>query len=310
MDDSTKQRISEHWAQRTEAPKPSRINWWESKMVRQHINTLVSGSKSETTGQGLIDRVKKLTDRKPFELGVSVGCGIATKELRLMEQGVVNRFILFELSDTRIEKAKELAEKKGLLDRVEFRNDDAFTAFGPDSFDFVHWDNSLHHMFDVVESLRWSHTILRSGGMFYMNDFVGPTRWQWSDKSLDLIARVRGILPERMLKDPWYPEHHDTPMLRKRIDRKTPERIMRDDPSEAADSGRILEAVRQFFPHAEITRTGGVIYHTGLSHIYHNIDETNDDDRAILQLLLLIDELCLDVPGIECHYATALAFKP
>lgn len=310
MDDSTKQRISEHWAQRTEAPKPTRINWWESKIVHQHINRLVSGADSATAGQGLIDRVKQISGGKPFECGVSVGCGIASKEFRLLQQGVVKRFVLFELSEARIARGKELAEQRGLGGRVEFRSDDAFSAFDAGAFDFVHWDNSLHHMFDVMDAVRWSHHVLRPGGLFYMYDFVGPTRWQWTDKSLDLIERIRTLLPERMLTDPWYPDRHDTPTLKTRIPRKTPERIMRDDPSEAADSGRILEAVEKYFPQAEVKRIGGVIYHLGLSHIYHNIDESNEEDRAILRLLLLMDELCLEVPGIECHYATALAFKP
>ncbi len=310
MDDPTKQRISEHWAQRTEGAKPSRINWWESEMVRQHINRLVSGSTSAAPGRGLLERAKQLSGGRRYLLGVSVGCGIASKELRLMELGLVERFVLFELSEARIERGKEMAQKKGLLDRVEFRSDDAFKAFSGPSFDFVHWDNSLHHMFDVMDAVRWSEQVLKPGGMFYMFDFVGPTRWQWTDKSLDLIERVRGMLPERMLRDPWYPERRDTPLLKTRVDRKTPARIMRDDPSEAADCGRILDALAKYFPTAEVKRVGGVIFHLGLSHVYHNIDESQPDDRAILSLLLMLDELCLEVPGIECHYATALATKP
>jgi hypothetical protein len=41
LEDATRQRISEHWDSRIEKPKPTRINWWESPMVRQHINRLL-----------------------------------------------------------------------------------------------------------------------------------------------------------------------------------------------------------------------------------------------------------------------------
>lgn len=309
MEDQTKQQIATHWNSRTETIKPDRINWWQSPMVRQHVNRLISNSHSDKLGQGLVDIVKKRINGVPFEVGVSVGCGIGNKEMRLMEQGVVKRFILFDLSETRRQKAAELAARKQLADRVEVRGDNAFEVIAPGSVDFVHWHGSLHHMMDTFDAVRWSREVLRPGGMFYMNDFIGPTRWQWSDKALALATRVRRLLPERMLKDPWYPARHDTPFLSKTVARKTPERIIKDDPSEAADSGRILDAVRHYFPDAEITLTGGLIYHLALSQIYHNINEDAEDDRAILGLLLLLDEVYLETPQVECHYATALARK-
>jgi hypothetical protein len=145
--------------------------------------------------------------------------------------------------------------------------------------------------------------------MFYMNDYVGPTRWQWSDESLALIARTRAMLPERFLKNPWYPAFSEKEFLAVEVRRKSPKRIARDDPSEAADSGRILGAVLESFPDARITRTGGIIYHLALSQIYHHFDESDESDRALLASLLLMDELCLSVPTLETHYATAIAIK-
>ena len=93
--------------------------------------------------------------------------------------------------------------------------------------------------------------------------------------------------------------------LVKPIGRSTVQRVMERDPSEAADSGRILDFVKEYFPSAEITFTGGAVYHMTLNDIIYNFDENKD--KHLLELLLIIDDLCSQQG--ENHYAAALAIK-
>jgi hypothetical protein len=94
-------------------------------------------------------------------------------------------------------------------------------------------------------------------------------------------------------------------VLPKLVNRPDADAIIADDPSEAADSERILESVKKYFPDAEITLTGGVVYHLALNDILRNFDESGD--RHLLDLLMIIDGLCADLG--ETHYATALSIK-
>lgn len=134
-----------------------------------------------------------------------------------------------------------------------------------------------------------------------MDDFVGPTRFQWSDLALNIASHVRLLLDRRFLEDPHKPGTY----LPAEIPRPDADAMKAADPSEAADSGRIIESVRRHFPDAEIVATGGVIYHLALKDILHNFDE--ERDRATLELLMFIDDLCADL--VETLYATALALK-
>ncbi|MDY7024461.1 MAG: methyltransferase domain-containing protein, partial [Cyanobacteriota bacterium] len=197
---------------------------------------------------------------------------------------------------------KRLAQKFGLTEEVKFILADAFEQVQqPESFDFVHWNNSLHHMLNVESAVAWSYKILQPGGMFYMDDYVGPNRMQWSDKMIDIASQVRSILPEKYLKNPRNPSQ----LLPTKLQKPDCERMIQTDPSEAADSERILECVLKYFPDAEITLTGGVIYHLALSDILHNFDESKD--RYLLDLLMMIDHLCTELG--ETHYGVALALK-
>jgi hypothetical protein len=77
------------------------------------------------------------------------------------------------------------------------------------------------------------------------------------------------------------------------------------DPSEAADSERILPSVREIFPDASIIETGGVIYHLALNDVFANFDES--EDHALLQVALLLDR-ALTAMG-DNHYAVAIATR-
>jgi hypothetical protein len=69
------------------------------------------------------------------------------------------------------------------------------------------------------------------------------------------------------------------------------EAMKETNPSECADSDRLLPALRLIFPDAEMVPTGGFVYDLALSDVLANIDE--ETDPALLNALLLADDLCI-----------------
>jgi SAM-dependent methyltransferase len=315
------QKINNVWSNRGNK-EGLRLHWWYSKKIIQHVNKKVCGQPLESLSAGITQKAMKLANGKPFLKGISVGCGNGGKEMRLIQAGLVDQFDLYELSDRRIEQGKQLAQKLRLTDKVTFHKGDAFEMVTRRaSFDIVHWNNSLHHMMNVDQAVQWSHNILRKGGLFYMDDFIGPSRFQWSDRMLEIATRVHTALPVKyLIQPPWSNKKTDLlkNTLKKIINKIFPSRyivkpparptvqsMIDRDPSEAADSERILDSVKKYFPSAEIMVTGGAVYHLALNQILYNFDE--DKDKTLLELLLIIDDLCSEQG--ENHYAVALAIK-
>jgi 2-polyprenyl-3-methyl-5-hydroxy-6-metoxy-1,4-benzoquinol methylase len=320
---SVRDRIAEKWSAEFRQKNKARTRWWQSPHIIRHINKKLSGNGfEEEPSLGLTNRAKVLAgDRCPFIHGVSVGCGNGSKEVNLLRDGLVKTFSLFDLSEECLRQARELAEKNQVAGRIQFHCTDAFEVVKErECFDFIHWNNSLHHMFDVDMAVKWSYEICKKGGMFYMDDFVGPSRFQWSDQMLQVASRVRAVLPEKYLSQPvpasyigkvkWALKRllfssQDQYLYSTVISRPTVEAMIADDPSEAADSTRILAAVKNFFPDAEVTLTGGAMYGLALNDILQNFDEHKD--AHLLDLILIIDDLCAALG--ETQYATALAIK-
>jgi len=297
MDEQTK-RAAEYWS----APpsRPTRTRWWESRTIVQHINRVICGYPVEGTDGGDIQLIRQMSVGTPLAVGVSIGCGNAYHELKMLESGVVDRFVLYEIAETRIVQAKEHAARLGLSERIEFRSTDAFSV-KEEVFDLVYWKDALHHMSDAHQAVRWSSGVLKPGGLFFMNEFVGPTRMQYTARQLELAERARACLPTHFLRNPFAPDQ-DLPLRRVRPQWK---QMIEIDPSECADSENILPAVRSIFPAALIRPTGGVVYALALSDVLHNIDEI--EDAAVLRTLLLTDDLCVELG--ETLYAVAVARK-
>ena len=293
MEHSYRDRVAKKWnAQGTPASK--KTNFWRFPKICGHFNKRICGYDLPTVSSGINYRLNEIG---PFSLGVSVGCGRATKEQALLKSDTVEHFDLYDLSENRLKDAKLRYASKGLRERATFNCEDVFENPCSMKYDLVYWNSSLHHMPDAYAAVKWSWEVLKPGGVFAMFDFTGPTRWQWTDDNLDYVNRFRAALPERLL-----PKRNNRIQLCRRL---TINEMIERDPSEAADSGNILPALRRFFPDSEVVSLGGAIYQFGLKGVWPNLQP---DDEWVLDMALVLDDALLDI-GIN-HETFALAYKP
>jgi SAM-dependent methyltransferase len=230
-----------------------------------------------------------------------VGCGTAFHEIKLLEANVVGHFDLYEISEDRIKKIKDAATKAGVLDRIDIFNVNPLELNHKKKYDLVYWKDALHHMLNAKYGVEWSFEMLNQSGLFFMNDFVGPSYMQYSEKSLDIAEKVRKSLPVRCLTDPRDPSK-TLPYRRVRPDIETIKSI---DPTECADSSNIIPALKIVFDKVNIIPTGGVVYSLALSDVLANLHEEHDSE--LLSTLMMCDDVCTSLG--EYLYAVAYAIK-
>lgn len=113
------ERAAKHWS--NPPPIPSRTRWWQSSFIVSHINNNICGEFVNGTHGGdakLIRSVSEVT----LPQGISVGCGAAFHEIKLLEANIVGHFDLYEISEERIKKIKDAATRAGVLDRIDIFN--------------------------------------------------------------------------------------------------------------------------------------------------------------------------------------------
>ena len=107
---------------------------------------------------------------------LDIGCGEGATSIELARLGF--RVIGIDLSDTRVEIARERARREGL--DVQFVQGDAERPDLPDeSLDLVHCQSILHHLPDVPTALASYRRVLRPGGQLLVMEpgLLHPLAW-------------------------------------------------------------------------------------------------------------------------------------
>ncbi len=139
------------------------------------------------TRDELLEYIVKVARLKPDDVFYDLGCGDGRVVIRAVKEGV-KKGVCVEINSSLIERAREAAEKEGVVDRIEFVNDDFFRV--PLS------DATVVYMYlltSVNRALRPKlETELRDGARVITLDFEIPG---WKPVQVVEIA-----LPTRMAK--------------------------------------------------------------------------------------------------------------
>jgi SAM-dependent methyltransferase len=118
--------------------------------------------------------------------------GLATK---LKEQGTPNfHFRCLELNDAMLQRGAQLAEEKGVADRVSFENCDLNTWAPAAPFDIALANHSLHHVVGLESVFDAVSSGLTKGGTFLINDMIGRNgHMRWPEALAPVTAFWKGM---------------------------------------------------------------------------------------------------------------------
>jgi SAM-dependent methyltransferase len=278
--------------------------WLAHPQVRDRVNRLASGRPDQDAYGRLADLLAQRGWRLPIPHALSFGCGFGALERDLVSRGLVQQFEAFDLAEGAIAEARRLAAGAGLAQRITYRVADLEQArFPPGSVDAVFAHSSVHHV-ERLEPLFAAVTrALRPGGLFHLHEFVGPTRFQWTDAQLRLGNALLDALPPRLRR---LPGGAPKPPLT----RPTIADMIAADPSEAIRSADILPLVRARFRVLEERPLGGALLHNVLGDIAQNFDPASAQDSAILARLFAAEDAAMAAGTIGTDFATVTALAP
>jgi SAM-dependent methyltransferase len=249
--------------------------WLNHPLARAHANQRVTGRPDLWPIASLR---ATLPDRLPLRRTASIGCGVGNLERSLVELDFVQTVIGVDYSQNALDVASERATAAGFGDQVSYRCAEARDFLTEErEFDAIFFHSSLHHFTGLDALLGQVREALRPDGILYLDEYVGPSRNEWSWRDLLRWNRIYWTLP--------------LPARRTRVIRAP---INRDDPSEAIESSGILSAVEAHFEIALRRDYGGNI----LAPIYPSLrrpdqpggpTETAFDD--VVRRLMALDDV-------------------
>jgi SAM-dependent methyltransferase len=258
------------------------LRWWDSPMLHR----LVDENWWDATGcKNAGEFIRRETGRQTLGLGISIGCGSAEDEIILLEQNVLERLIICDISNEQLNKAEEFAASRGIDKNrlIRLNHVDLEVPFS-EKLDLIYWRHSLHHMFDTEKTILWCRDNLTDHGAIYCNDACPPNRMQWDETTLKWTELYRASLPHEYLRSPFEAGQY----LPYRPNVPSVEFWKSVDPTECADSANIIPAIRKHAPNARVAFLGGCIYALALDDILNNFRK--EEDLVLLRNAMGLDK--------------------
>jgi 2-polyprenyl-3-methyl-5-hydroxy-6-metoxy-1,4-benzoquinol methylase len=291
------EKVSNYWGDERATVRSH--NWLEHPVAREWINKRVSGDVSI----GVAEHWRRRFIPKPVPLALSTGCGFGGFERMALSMGLAERFEACDVSKSAIEQARTYAKDAGLADRVTYQVIDLDRSTLPEGrYDAIFGISSVHHVGNLEDFFESCRAALKPGGLLFMDEYVGPSRFQSSPATVKLINDVIGILPPHYRRNVFNgglpSQGYANPPI---------SWFEENDPSEAIRSEEILPILERAFDIVEIRSYGGALLHMLLSGTAGNFDPTVDADVAMLRCLALMEEALEDAGALRPDFAAIVA---
>ena len=277
------ERTAKHWAEQVSSDQ---VFWKGHPVIRRYMWRRLTGNPNKPDLQDLFER------HFPggVECGLSLACGHGSLERQMLRRGWARTMHGFDLSAGAVENARKLAAEDGMDDRVEYWVGNFNEPDLPDArYDAVFSYSASHHcaalerMFDAVRRT------LKPDGLFVINEYMGPSQFQFPQSQIDVINEILAILPAkyRLSINESKP---DKPVYKERFHPIDTRDLEARDPSEAIRSGEIRSVFGDYFERVDYRPYGGNLFQFLMSGIVGNFDPDDESDTSLIEMIGMMEE--------------------
>ena len=275
------------------------IAFWQSPLAQAFIRRRITGDEEIAPARyfaGLADQSLRAG------AGVVLRGGDPALACELLRYGACARATIVDDSRERLDYA-QVRIPEDLRARVELVCADPL-EYAPDEPPAVVASLSvLHRLPDPGAAVARVAQWLPPGGLLYVDEFVGPDRFQWTERQLEIVNRLLACLPEELRRDLADPAGE---AIKEEIGRPDLERFTRDHPEEAVAGSRIREALDAHLEPVAVKPYGGAVFHQLFARIMGNFVRRPE----IVRLALEFDAILTDLGAVDSDYLWAAYRRP
>ena len=275
-------------------------HWTHLDAIHRLINRRVSGDPAINPlawfGRHLAD-----AGCWPLRRVLVLGCGAGHLERELHGLGFAREIVAFDLSPQVLDVARKNVAGLDGITHVLASLDDlpvGQAPFLPGSFDAVLGVSSVHHCSQLESLYEAVAQLLTPDGWFYLDEYVGPDRFQYSERHIEQVKALADLLPDRLLAT-------QTGVVKKGFRAPTVAEVIAVDPSEAVHSSNILPLLPDYFRVVAQRPYGGSLLHVLLADIAQNFHAP--DARPWLQALMDAEDDLDRLGQLEQHFSCVIA---
>lgn len=284
------ERVLAHWSAPGHAA--GQVHWDEIPAVRWRWHTFGGQETSFAEHAG-----RRWLAGRPGLRALSLGCGPGDREMEWARLGVFAHLTGVDITPEQTARAAAKAREAGLDDVLSFHVADARQALreAEGRYDVVLALNALHHFGHLEETMRLIARALSPGGLLIMDEYVGPSRFQWASAQMRAANALLAALPEERRRQP-------DGRIKRRVVRPSRLSMRLDDPSEAVESSGLMPALHRRFTVLEEHPYGSIL-HLALHGIAHNFLADDPGTAQVMRACLAAEDQALHRLGHDFSYA-------
>ena len=266
-------------------------------LVQERVNVLVSGTKDADAYGRLAEFLRERGRALPLPRCATLGCGAGGLERDLLRRGIAAEIDGYDAAEDALAEARRLAAGLGGL---RYHLADLSRPDLPEAqFDAVFTHSALQKMKSLEGVLAAIRRALKPDGLLHLNEFVGPSRFQWTDAQIHLVNGFLSALPDRL---------RQTPSGRKPFLVRPALNEMRvNHPALAVRSAEIKDVVTSHFEIVEERPYGGTLLHMGLAGIAQNFDPAHAEDVAFIERFFDLEDQLLSSGALPSDFTVITA---
>jgi SAM-dependent methyltransferase len=272
------------------AIRPNHLAFWQSPVARSCINRRI-------TGDPLLAPETYFARRHGPSMvaphALSLRASNSKLENALLEAGSCTQLTGLHEDPARVEYANSRVPDP-LRGRINFELGDFLTWEAPEPLGAVIARSVLHRQMDLDAVLEKIATVLVPGGLVFVDEFVGPSRSQWTDEQMEAINRLLDRLPAEMLVD----LSAEDGRRKGRMGRPDPEQWALANPTEMVCSDAIVPGMDERFERVEVNLYGGAVFHQFFTRIMGNFS----DRPELVGVVMEVDALLTDAGALASDY--------
>ncbi len=292
----SKSKVESAWSHLDSPP----THWWDIPQIRERWNLLISGNPKTDYYEYFI---QKYLFNKEKLTALSLGCGTGHRELRWAASGKFKQIDAIDLSPRRIDFARKKSMEAGYSNIINYQLANFNEMNIGSKYDLIFCEQSLHHFSPMNKVIDKINDFMKPDGLLLINEYVGPTRFQWNKDQIFFSNKLLGEIPAK------YRYYYNSRLIKKRIAKPGLLRMFLSDPSEAIESEKILPELNKKFRIVELREYGGTILHPLFDGIAHNFINEEKEALTVIEKCFSFEDELLHLQKIKSDFIFAVFIK-
>ncbi|WP_382320615.1 class I SAM-dependent methyltransferase [Hydrogenophaga sp. UC242_53] len=242
------------------------LHWTHLPAVKARIAEMVSGDAGIHPLEWFF---RQVAAERPLPLRriLVLACGAGYVEREAVSRGWAASAVAIDFSSQVLARARAQAQAEGLA--IEYHHADmnrlplGQAPFLPGTFDAVLGVAGVHHGSDLERLYADVAALLVPGGWFFLDEYVGPDRFQWPQAQERHLNTLLDLLPPRLRMT-------TDGRLKGNARRPSVQEVIAVDASEAVRSSELLPLLPGHFEVQAVRPYGGSMLHLVLGSIAQN----------------------------------------